>query len=206
MGAAVLAALAGLAACSGRSGRRATLPVSEVATRYPAAVDPANAAISGFMTQALAFAGGPPAALDTAARQTENVVTTAGHRAAAIAAPDPIQRDIADVVAALDTVGSDLAALSKATGNDIQPAIARVVADAGRETAADTVVRLALKYATTPTTVPAETVPPLPVTTAAPTTTSTSLGTRRTTTTRPRTTTTVRTSTTVARTTTTAHL
>jgi hypothetical protein len=157
------------------------------------------------MTQALAFTGGPPAALDTAARRTETVVTTAGHRAAAIAAPALIQRDIADVVAALDAVGSDLAVLAKATGNDIQPAIARVVADAGREAAADTVVRLALKDATTPTTFPPETVPPLPVTTAAPATTSTSLGTRRTTTTRPRTTTTVRTSTTAARTTTTAH-
>jgi hypothetical protein len=206
VGAAALAALAGLAACGGGSGRRPALPASEVAVRYPAAVDPANAALSGFITQALAFAGGPPAALDTAARQTETVVTTAGHRAAAIAAPDPIKRDITDVVAALATVGSDLAALVKATGNDIQPAIARVVADAGRESAADTVVRLAIKYATTPTTIPLATVAPLPVTTAAPTTTSTSLVTKRSTTTRPRTTTTVRTSTTVARTTTTAHL
>jgi hypothetical protein len=182
----VLVALVGFAGCGGGSGR-ATVPLTEVASRYQAIMDPANAALAAFVTQALAYGGGAPTGVKAAAHSTEAGLNDASHRVGAIAAPAPIGRDIRDVANALTTVAHDLASLAKATGAEIQPGIAKAVADAGRESAADAVVNEAIKLATTPTTEPPPTVVP-PVTTTVPVTTT--IVARHTTTTRPRTTTT----------------
>lgn len=200
MGVAALVALAGFAGCSRGSngGGRATLPVTEVGSRYQAVMGPANAALTAFVTEAVAYGGGSPAGIKAAAHSTEGTINDAGHRVVAIAAPEPIGRDIRDVMGSLTAVAQDLATLAQANGPEIETVIARTVADAGRESAADSLVSLAIKLATTPTTEPPATVPP-PVTTTIPVTTTTVAKHTTTTRLRPRTTTTAPRATTTTR-------
>jgi hypothetical protein len=196
------AAFSGCSRASSNSGP-ATAPITTISQRYQAAVDPANAALAAMLQRALAYSGGSPAEIDSATPATETSLKNTARQLRGIRAPEPLHRDIVDVMNSMNTLIADLTTLSRAKGNEIQPDIARLVADAGRESASDTLVRLAITQLTSPTTLPAELL--VPSTTSAPTTTTTSP--RRTTTTRPKTSTTaVRTSTTVVHTTTTKRL
>lgn len=172
-GAAALAAVAGFAGCSRATATasRTSVSLSEVNQRYETVVEPAAAALSAFVPQALDYVGGSPAGLDAGARRTATVLTGAAHGLGGIAAPEPIKGDISNVAEALGTVTGDLDSLAAATGSTVEPAVARLVADAGRESAADNLVRLALTEATSPTTTPLTT----PIATNIPTTEPTTL-------------------------------
>jgi len=203
LGVAAMVAVSGLAACSRANGSasQATVPVAQLSQRYEAAVAPANAALTTFFTQAVAYSGGPAKGLDALAQRSEPPVKNAAGQLSHVAASGPLRLDIADVASALDAVGRDLTALLAATGAGVEPSVAALVADIGRESAADGLVKLALTAAATPTSLPSVTVPPATDATVADTTTTVETTTtvrRRTTTTRP-----ARTTTTVARTTTT---
>jgi hypothetical protein len=190
--AAVTAALAvsALAGCSrsGKTANAASLPLVTVGQRYTAAVDPATAALTAMLHRALGYSGGSTTDIDSGVAPTTTALNSAAHQVGAIAAPAPLHRDIQDVASALNVVVKDLSALGAARGNDVQPAIARLVADAGREAAADNLVRTTLVQLTTPTTAPPPTLEPPTL----PTTTTSTTTPRHTTTTRPRTTTTTR--------------
>jgi hypothetical protein len=190
--AAISAALAAaaMAGCSssGTAGNGASLPLATIDQRYTAAVDPANAALAAMLHRALAYSGGPTTDIDSAVPPTSTALSNAAHQVRAIAAPAPLRRDIVDVANALNVVVKDSATLGSARGNDVQPAIARLVADAGREAAADNLVRQTLIQLTTPTTAPPPTLEPATL----PTTTIVATIPRHTTTTRARTTTTTR--------------
>jgi hypothetical protein len=162
-----LVALIGLvAACSGGSSKG--LPASQVEQRYDAAIGPANTAIASLETQAVAAgAGGSAKGLASASGNTSGVLQKAAGQVSGISAAPPLEKDMADVVKALNNLVTDLAALSSARGADVPPAAARYVADAGREAAADELVKLALIAATTPTTLPPPTVAPDTTTTVA---------------------------------------
>jgi hypothetical protein len=192
---AALAGAAALAGCggSGHTSNVAAIPIAIVSQRYTAAADPANAALTSLVKRALAYGGGSTADLDAAVSATAAVLKTAAGRVGAIAAPQPLRADIVDVAGAMNVVAGDLTPLRAARGNDVSPAIARFVADAGREAAADNLVRVLIVQITTPTTEAPPTIaaPSTTTTTPAPTTAP-----RRTTTTRPRTTTTRATTTT----------
>lgn len=195
-----LVALVGLiAACSGGSGNGSGLPASQVEQRYESAIGPANTAIASLVTQAVAVgAGGSGKGLATAAGRSSGVLQKAASQVSGISAAAPLKKDMADVVKALSVLVNDLATLSSARGADVPAAAARYVADAGREAAADELVKLALIAATTPTTqpppttLPPATTPvatlPVPPTTVPRHTTTT----RRTATTVPRTVTTLK--------------
>lgn len=131
---------------------------------------PANNRISSFVSQALAPSSGG-ASLSSGARSTAGAVRRAASALGGIDAAPPIKADIGDVIKTLNALGTDLTTLAGARGADISPAIAAVVADAGRESAADAVVRLDVVAATTPH-APVGPIPtsPVPVTTTASTT------------------------------------
>ncbi|MDQ1366963.1 MAG: hypothetical protein QOE57_3005 [Acidimicrobiaceae bacterium] len=203
--AAILAATTAFAGCSRASSNSgpAALPIATISQRYRAAVDPANGALAAMLKRALAYAGGSTADLDSAVPPTATGLKNAARLLRGIGAPEPLHRDIVDVTNSMNTLVDDLNALGRAKGNDVQPGIAHLVADAGRESAADTLVRLAITQLTSPTTLPAE---PLVTSTTLPPITASTTSPRRTTTTRPRTSTSTATggtSTTVAHTTTT---
>ena len=203
--AALLAATAAFTGCSRASsnGGPAALPIATISQRYQAAADPANGALAAMLKRALAYGGGSTADLDSAVAPTSTSLKDAVRLLRGIGAPAPLHRDIVDVMSSMNTLVDDLTTLGRAKGNDVQPGIARLVADAGRESAADTLVRLAITQLTSPTTLPAE---PLVTTTTIPPITASTTSPRRTTTTRPRTSTSTATggtSTTVVHTTTT---
>ncbi len=198
-------ATAALADCSGASSNTGpgTATIATIGRRYQAAVDPANLALAGMLKQALAYGGGSSAQLNSAVPATVASLKSAARRLQGIGAPTPLRRDIVDVMNSLNTVVDDLNTMKGATG-EIQGVVARFVADAGRESAADTLVRLAISQLSSPTSLPAELL--VPSTTIAQATTSTTAS-RRTTTTRPKTSTTAnRLPTTIFHTTTTKRL
>jgi hypothetical protein len=202
----VLATATAFVGCSRASsnGGPVTAPIPIISQRYAAAVDPANAALAAMLNRALGYSGGSTADLDSTVPATATSLKNAARQLRGIGAPEPLHRDIGDVMNSMNTVVDDLTALSKAKGNEIQPDVARLVADAGRESAADNLVRLAIAQLTSPTTLPAE---PLVTATIPPTTAASTTSPRRTTTTRPKASTTIaRTSTTVLRTTTTKRV
>ncbi len=182
--------------CGGSSKPKAATVASIQAAgqRYVAAVDPANAALAAMLKRVLAYTSGPTTQIDAATTPTAATLKTAARQVNAIGAPGALGRDMRDVVAALNVVVGDLGTLHDAKGDAVETEIARFVADAGRESAADDLVRLAITELTTPTTQPPPTLEPATL----PTTTTT-VSTRRTTTTRPRTTTTKRATTTTIR-------
>ncbi len=193
--AAIAATAAVLAGCgSSRSSAPAPLPIAEVSRRYTAAVDPANAALADMLKKVLAYSGGPTTAIDAATAPTAATLKKAAGQLRAIGVAGFVRRDILDVADTLSRVVGDLTDLRSATGDGVQPSIARLVADAGRENAADTLVRVEITQLTIPSTAPLPTVA-VPTTVALTTTTvsrRTPTTRARTTTTRPRTTTTTR--------------
>lgn len=193
-------ALAGLAGCShtgnGNGGPASLVAVSQ---RYGAAVDPAHSVLTATVSKALSYSGGSTSSLDSSVPPTVNALRRASAQLGGIVAPAPINRDILDVAKAMNLVVADLNAMAAARDSDVQPAIALVVADSGRESAADNLVRLALAQPSTASAAPA--IPVVAETTVPDTTTTpTTLPSRATTTAVARTTTTA-----VARTTTTTR-
>ncbi len=184
--------VAGLAGCS-RNGTANGGPASLVAVsqRYGAAVDPAHSVLTDTVSKALSYSGGSTSSLDASVPPTVSALRRASAQLGGIAAPAPINRDILDVAKAMNVVVADLNAMAAARGSDVQPAIALVVADSGRESAADNLVRLALAQPSTASAAPA-----FPVvaetTTVSDTTAPTTLPGRTTTTAVARTTTTTR--------------
>jgi hypothetical protein len=208
---ALVVVLAAVAGCRGsRHSGHSTVALAVVSQRYQAAVGPANTAVAAMLQQALAYSTAPTN-LSPTATSTVTVVKKASSQLNAIAAPEPPKKDIVAVASAMDGVVADLTTLATAKGGDIEPDIARFVADAGRLTAAETVVQEELALLSAPTTAPLDTTPidtapPDTQTTATsvPTATSTSVVSTSTTTVRPTTTTVPRTTTTRSTTTTTA--
>ncbi|MDQ6614834.1 MAG: hypothetical protein M3083_08825 [Actinomycetota bacterium] len=149
---AVLVAVAVVAGCRGS---HATLSVADVSQRYQSAMDPANRALSDMVNRALAYNGGSPAQLDSAASPTAGSLNKAAGQVSGISAPALVRRDIQDVASALHVLVGDLNTLGAARGSDVQPEIARLVADAGREAAADNLVRVALSESANPPAIPA---------------------------------------------------
>ena len=151
--AAVAAAVAviGVASCSGGGGKASLTAVSQ---QYESAVDPAHAALNTTISQALAYGGGPPTALDATVPGTAGAVRRSAGRLRDISAPNPVKADIADVAKAMDVVGTDLNSLQAARGDDVRTAIAQLIADSGREMAADNLVRLALAESPTSASAP----------------------------------------------------
>jgi hypothetical protein len=166
----------------------AVLPIAEVNGRYRVAVDPANAALAAVLKRVLAYSGGPTTAMDATIAPASATLQKAAGQVRPIGAAGLLRHDILDVADTLNLVAGDLTSLRSAQGDSVQPSIARLVADAGRESAADNLVRLVITELTTPTTAPPPTLEPPTLPT---TTTSTTLG-RHTATTRGRTTTTRR--------------
>lgn len=154
--AAAAVAVIGVASCSTGGGKASLTAVSQ---QYESAVDPAHAALNTTISQALAYGGGPPTALDASVPGTASAVRRSAGRLRGISAPNPVKTDIADVAKAMDVVGTDLNSLQAARGDDVRNAIAQLIADSGREMAADNLVRLALAEsptsASTPPAVPA---------------------------------------------------
>ena len=153
---AVAVAVIGVASCSSGGGKASLTAVSQ---QYESAVDPAHAALNTTISQALAYGGGPAASLDASVPGTASAVRRSAGRLRGISAPNPVKTDIADVAKAMDVVGTDLNSLQAARGDDVRTAIAQLIADSGREMAADNLVRLALAEsptaASTPPAVPA---------------------------------------------------
>jgi hypothetical protein len=194
-----LAATVALVGCSGQHKVSATASLATISQRYETSVDPAHASLNAAVSRMLAYQGGSTSDVDAALPPTVNILRRAAGQLNAISAPAPIRLDIVDVAKAMTVVVADLNALSAARGSDVQPAIALVVADAGRESAADNLVRLALAQPTQAAATPTPEVPVVAVTTVPDTTTtqSATVPARSTTTTRLTTTTAVaRTSTT----------
>jgi hypothetical protein len=148
----------------------AVLPIAEVNGRYRVAVDPANAALAAVLKRVLAYSGGPTAAMDAATAPAAATLQKAAGQVRAIGAAGFLRHDILDVANTMNVVVGDLNGLRAAKGDSVQPSIARLVADAGRESAADDLVRLEITQLTTPSTATLPTIES--PTTAAPTTTT----------------------------------
>lgn len=149
---AAIAAIVAAAACSAGSHNGVTAPVSPavVAQRYQAAVDPANTAVNSVYKRALAYSGGTPSGLDALVSPTVAVLKKAASQLRAISAPQPVHGQILAVASSIDLVVSDLNALKGVRGSDVESDVTRLIADAGREAAADNVVRLQLATAENP--------------------------------------------------------
>jgi hypothetical protein len=183
----VVVALAGCSS-SHSTTSKTTISLATISQRYQTAAQPADAALAAIVNRALAYSGGSTAGLDSAVPSTVSTVhSSAGALntlAAQVPTPVPLHQAIGNVAHVLDTLVSDLTAMQGAQGGAVQPAIAKLVADAGREAAANSIVGPLITSLTTPT-IPGSTVfVPAPALTAA-TTTTTPAPTTTTTTTNP---------------------
>lgn len=178
------------------------MSLATVGKQYMAAIAPADKALSSFRDQALAYTGGPPTRLVAAIPPTRGTLKAATKQLLAIQAPAPLSGDIKDLVATVNAVDADLVAIGDGKAPDIEGHIAKLVADMGRQAAADSTFRFTLQLLIDPGSLPTPSTV-VPVTTVPPTTVKG----KKTTTTVPRTSTTsvVRTATTVRPTTTTSH-
>lgn len=176
----VVTLLVGCATSSHKSSK-AALSLAIISQRYHAAVQPANAATSDVAGRALAYQGGSTASLDSSLPPAVTTLQSSAHALDvldALTAPVPLQQAIVTVAGSLNSLVQDMTTLQGAQGGAVQPAIARVVADAGREAAADNAVGLLLTLLATPLAPATTSLIPLPAgstttsTTAAATTTT----------------------------------
>lgn len=181
MTAAVVVAAFVLAGCGG--GKKTNYDVASIGQKFDTAVAPADTDLSKVVAKALALASGSKASLKPLIPPTKTQLGKAVRQLNAISAPPTLQQDIGIVASDMTSVISDLTAVGAATGPAIQPATAKLVADAGRVSAAENVVQLALTQAEN---APPTTVAPLlpaPTTTVPVTSTPTSHSHKATTTT-----------------------
>ncbi|HEX3425941.1 MAG TPA: hypothetical protein VHT30_07400 [Acidimicrobiales bacterium] len=144
-----------LAGCGGGSNKKSNYDVASIGQKFDAAVAPADTDLSEVVAKALALASGSKASLQPLISPTQSQLGKAVRQLNAISAPETLQQDIGTVATDMTSVISDLTAVGAATGPAVQPATAKLVADAGRVSAAENVVQLALMQAenTAPTTV-----------------------------------------------------
>lgn len=110
--------------------------------RLQDAVQPANAALSQVVAQALQVSSGGKADLQPSLPPAESALNKSVKALQGISGPAALRSDLNNVVSGMNAVIGDLMGLSSASGSGQSQAISKLVADSGKVSAAENVAQL----------------------------------------------------------------